>query len=170
MSVDESGISSVEADWSRERLIKCWEPAKKLLKSIRDYHTLNKYPSVIRQFMKVAVVLRYRFWSIVSASDIPINCTLGGGLILQHPVGIVIHPDAEVGVNCLILQQVTIVAGVKIGGHVDIGAGAKIVAPVTIGDHARIGANAVVINDVPAYATAVGVPAKVVKIRESHAN
>ena len=48
-----------------------------------------------------------------------------------------------------------------IGGHVDIGAGAKILGPVVIGDHARIGANAVVTSDVPSKATAVGIPARV---------
>ena len=49
-----------------------------------------------------------------------------------------------------------------IGGHVDIGAGAKILGPVTIGDHAKIGANAVVVTDVPEGATAVGIPARIV--------
>jgi serine O-acetyltransferase len=107
-------------------------------------------------------VLQHRFWSVVAAADIPINSQIQGGLLMMHPNGIVIHPDATIGPNCLILQQVTIVAGVKIGGHVDIGAGAKIVRPVTIGDHAKIGANAVVLCDVPPGATAVGVPAKII--------
>ena len=73
-----------------------------------------------------------------------------------------IHPDATIGPNCLILQQVTVVAGVKMGGHVDIGAGAKIIRAVMIGNHAKIGANAVVLNDVPEGATAVGIPAKII--------
>jgi serine O-acetyltransferase len=60
------------------------------------------------------------------------------------------------------LQQVTIVAQVKVGGHVDIGAGAKIIRPVSIGDHARIGANAVVLYDVPVGATVVGIPARII--------
>jgi len=46
-----------------------------------------------------------------------------------------------------------------IGGHVDIGAGAKILGNVRIGDHASIGANAVVLKDVPAGKTAIGIPA-----------
>jgi serine O-acetyltransferase len=75
----------------------------------------------------------------------------------------IIHPSASIGPNCLILQQVTIVADVKIGGHVDIGAGAKIIRSVSIGDHALIGANAVVICDVPPGATAVGIPAKIIE-------
>jgi len=49
-----------------------------------------------------------------------------------------------------------------LGGHVDIGTGAKVLGGVTVGDHARIGANAVVLRDVPEGATAVGVPARIV--------
>jgi serine O-acetyltransferase len=64
------------------------------------------------------------------------------------------------------LQQVTLTDGVRLGGHVDIGAGAKIVRPVSIGDHANVGANAVVLEDVPAGATAVGVPARVLSKRD----
>ncbi len=103
----------------------------------------------------------------MTGADIPLNCKLGGGLLLPHPNGIVIHPDAEIGPNCLLFQQVTIGAndrGVpRIGGHVDIGAGAKVLGPVTIGNHARIGANAVVMINVPNGATAAGVPARVVR-------
>lgn len=86
---------------------------------------------------------------------------------MPHPNGIVIHPDAVIGPNCLIFQQVTIglrdgPGAPRIGGHVDVGAGAKILGPVTIGNHAKIGANAVVLSDVPEGATAVGIPAKVI--------
>ena len=49
-----------------------------------------------------------------------------------------------------------------LGGHIDIGTGAKVLGGVTVGDHARIGANAVVLRDVPEGATAVGVPAHIV--------
>jgi len=116
--------------------------------------------------MKIAS-LRHRFWSVVTGADIPVNCRLGGGLLIPHPNGIVIHPDAEIGPNCLIFQQVTIGdagGGVpRLGGHVDVGAGAKIIGEIVIGDHARIGANAVVITDVPAGATVVGIPARIAK-------
>lgn len=102
----------------------------------------------------------------MSGADIPLNSKIGGGLMIPHPNGIVIHPDAEIGPNCLIFQQVTIGAGLKPGlpvidGHVDIGAGAKIIGSLHIGAHARIGANAVVIDDVPSNDTAVGIPARV---------
>lgn len=85
---------------------------------------------------------------------------------MPHPNGIVIHPQCTIGPNCLIFQQVTLGAartGVpRIGGHVDIGAGAKVIGGVQVGDHAVIGANAVVVRDIPQGATAVGIPARVV--------
>jgi len=154
-------ISATEPDWSRESLEQWWDPGKQLLKSIRGYQTWQQrgwWGQILRRYY----VLCHRFWSVVAGADIPLNCQLGGGLLLVHPNGIVIHPGAKIGPNCLILQQVTITEGVTLGGHVDISAGAKIIRPVTIGDHARVGANAVVLDDIPPGATAVGVPARVV--------
>jgi serine O-acetyltransferase len=71
----------------------------------------------------------------------------------------------EIGPNCLLFQQVTITANVILGAHVDVGAGAKIIGPLQIGNHANIGANAVVLHDVHAEATVVGVPGRVVEIK-----
>ena len=109
--------------------------------------------------MRKAAALRHRFWSVVTGTDIPLGCKIGGGLVLPHPNGVVIHPDAEIGPNCLLFQQVTIGAargGVPtIGGHVDMGAGAKVLGPIRVGDHARIGANTLVIDDVPPGARVV---------------
>jgi len=64
--------------------------------------------------------------------------------------------------NVQFISARLLTANVKIGGHVDIGAGAKILNGVTIGNHAKIGANAVVLYDVPESATAVGVPARII--------
>ena len=112
------------------------------------------------------MVAKHAFWSVITGAEIPLNVQIGGGLMLPHPNGIIIHPDAEIGVNCLIFQQVTIGSNGKgvprIGGHVDIGAGAKILGPVTIGNHVVIGANAVVVSDVPEGVTVAGVPAQIV--------
>jgi serine O-acetyltransferase len=154
-------ISSVDPDWSREKRSRWWSPPEQLLRSIRSYQSWQQKGGILGFILTRVNVIQHRFWSVVTGADIPLNAQIGGGLLLIHPNGIVINPEATIGVNCLILQQVTIVGGVKIGGHVDIGAGAKIIRPVTIGDHAQIGANAVVLSNVPPGAIAVGIPAKI---------
>ncbi|WP_449258690.1 serine O-acetyltransferase [Chlorobium limicola] len=166
-------ISATEPDWKRETIIRgSYEPAKHLLRAIRNYQRATKRGG-ISSLIKPVHVLRHRFWSAVCGADIPINSQIGGGLLMPHPNGIVLHPQAEIGPNCLIFQQVTIGTGgpkpgtPRIGGHVDIGAGAKILGGVTIGAHARIGANAVVIGDIPENATAAGIPAKIVSKQPS---
>ena len=87
--------------------------------------------------------------------------------MLPHPNGIVIHPRAEIGPNCLLFHQVTIGQGEggvpTLEGHVDVGAGAKVLGGLRIGKHAKIGANAVLLQDVPPGATAVGIPARVIQ-------
>ena len=155
-------ISSVEADWSRENFSQWWSPGPQVLRSIRRYQHWAGLPGFFPDLIKKYWVLCHRFWSVVAGCDIPLNCRIGGGLRLTHPNGIVVHPNSNIGVNCLILQQVTISEGVELGGHVDIGAGAKLIKSVKIGNHAKIGANAVVLTDIPAGAVAVGVPARVI--------
>ncbi len=164
-------VSATAPDWSREAQDgRRWVPSLALLASIRDYQCYAASRNPLRSvLLRRVAVLRHRFWSVATGADIPLNCHLEGGLLLPHPNGVVIHPDARIGPNCLIFQQVTIGArngGVPtIGGHVDIGAGAKVLGAVYIGDHARIGANAVVLCDVPADSTAAGVPAVVLASR-----
>ena len=153
-------ISADVPDWNREMPRRFWDPGRKLLLAIRRYQYWRGRSGMVPAFFRKWPVLRYRFWTVVTGADIPLNCRIGGGLMIPHPNGIVIHPEARIGVNCLIFQQVTICNGVEIAGHVDIGAGAKINGDVRIGPHARIGFNAVVLSDVPSGATAVGVPAR----------
>ena len=146
-------------DWSREKPARLWDPGRRLLASLRGYQRSKWW--LVRAWW----VMQHRFWSLVTQCDIPINARIGGGLLLPHPQGIVIHSDAVIGPNCMILQQVTI--GVtrhsgapRLGGAVDIGAGAKVLGDVQLGDHAQVGANAVVIRDVPPGMVARGVPAR----------
>lgn len=147
-------------DWSRETPTRWWDPSRRLLRSIRRYQAAG---ALGRRWW----ALQHRFWSVVTGADIPLAARIGGGLILPHPNGIVIHPEAQIGPNCLIFQQVTIglvratPVAPRIGAGVDIGAGAKVLGPVVVGDGAQIGANAVVVRDIPPGATAVGVPARV---------
>jgi len=162
-------ISATEPDWSREAVQRGqYEPWKRLLRTIRRYQSAT---GPLARILRPVTVLKHRFWSVVCGADVPINASIGGGLIMLHPQGIVIHPQAEIGPNCLIFQQVTLGMGPipglpKIGGHVDIGAGAKILGGVHIGNHTKIGANAVVISDVPEQATAVGIPARIIQPKQ----
>lgn len=98
---------------------------------------------------------------------------IGNGFVIDHGMGVVIGETAEIGNNVLIYQGVTLGGTGKetgkrhptIGNNVVIGCGAKILGPVKIGDNAKIAANAVVLSDVPADSTAVGAPAKIVRLR-----
>ena len=160
-------VSAELPDWQRERPRQFWDPGRKLLLALRRYQYWSGRDGPIAVCIRKCLVARHWFWSAASGADIPLTCKIGGGLLLIHPNGIVIHPDARIGVNCLIFQQVTIGVVSKpgapeIAGHVDIGAGAKILGPIKIGAHAKIGANAVVLSDVPSYATAVGIPAQII--------
>ncbi len=162
-----SVVSAKEPDWSREqKAFFMWDPSRSLLASIRSYQKYCKRNSIWFYFLKKTAIIRYRFWSVVTGAEIAINTQIGGGLQIPHPNGIVIHSKAIIGPNCLIFQQVTIgTANGKgppvLGGHVDIGAGAKILGDIELGDHVRIGANAVVLKDVPAGKTALGIPARI---------
>ena len=168
---DGTGVSARAPDWSRERC-GCfeWKPGAQLVRSIRRYQRIRGWPLPFRLVGQPLAVLAYRFWSAVAGADVPLNAELGGGLVLLHPNGIVIHARARLGPNCLLFQQVTIgtdrQGGVPVlGGHVDVGAGAKLIGAIRIGDHALIGANAVVLRDVPEGCVAVGVPARILAKR-----
>lgn len=90
-------ISAEVPDWSRERPRQFWDPGRKLLLTVRRYQLCCKF-----------IVLLHRFWSVVTGAEIPLTCQIGGGLLVPHPNGIVIHPDVRIGVNCLIFHQVTL--------------------------------------------------------------
>ena len=103
---------------------------------------------------------------------------IGRRLVIDHGMGIVIGETAEVGNDCLIYHGVTLGGTGKdqgkrhptIGNNVLISTGAKVLGPFKVGDNARIAANAVVLSEVPENATAVGIPAQIVKIagRSTH--
>lgn len=156
-------ISADVPDWTRERPRQFWDPGRKLLLTVRRYQFWRAHGGLFGTLCCKIIALRHRFWSVVTGAEIPLTCQIGGGLLIPHPNGIVIHPDVIIGVNCLIFHQVTLGSrgrgGVpEIAGHVDIGAGAKVLGPVKIGARARIGANAVVIADIEPCGVATGYP------------
>ena len=97
---------------------------------------------------------------------------IGKRLVIDHGMGIVIGETAEIGDDCLIYHGVTLGGTGKevgkrhptIGDNVLIGAGAKVLGPFSVGSNSRIAANSVVLSEIPADSTAVGVPARVIKI------
>jgi len=100
------------------------------------------------------------------------GATIGKGLFIDHGMGVVIGETTIIGDNCTIYQNVTLGGTGKdtgkrhptLGNNVLVGSGAKVLGPFKVGDNARIAAGAVVLSEVPANATAVGVPARVVKV------
>tara|TARA_R110002049_G_scaffold72490_2_gene187099 strand:- start:111928 stop:112476 length:549 start_codon:yes stop_codon:yes gene_type:complete len=158
----EQPVDWQEPDWRREQPRRFWDPSRKLLRSLRDYQRLQG-TGWVRRIRRSACVIRHHFWSVVTGAEIPLNCQIEGGLLLPHPNGVVCHPEAKIGPNCLLFQQVTLTEGVILGAHVDVGAGAKVLGPLELADHVRIGANSVVLQSVPAGCTAVGVPAEIVR-------
>lgn len=153
-------VSASNPDWSREEIRRFWDPGQKLLRSIRRYQSARARGGMRGKLACKRWALSHLFWSTITQCEIHLNTQIGGGLRLTHPTGVIIHPDARIGVNCMIFHQVTLAGAVTLGGHVDIGAGAKLLGPLTVGDHARIGANAVVTGDVAEGQTVVGIPAR----------
>lgn len=159
LAMNEYGVSNSVPDWSREAVTAFWQPGQKLIRAVRRYQAAQARGSKFSAKYWASV---HRFWSVMTQSEIHLNCEIGGGLRLPHPTGIIVHPDAKIGVNCMLFHQVTLAGAVVVGGHVDIGAGAKVIGPLTIGDDVRVGANAVVTEDVASGKTVAGIPAVVI--------
>lgn len=125
---------------------------------------------VLKIVFRLLAFFIYKFNELFGCAIKP-GCNIGAGLYIGHIGVIRLHPDVKAGRNLSIGQLVTIGTrglgskGVpEIGDNVYIGVGAKVLGNIKIGNNVKIGANAVVINDVPDNATAVGIPARVVKI------
>ena len=100
------------------------------------------------------------------------GAVIGKGLFIDHGMGVVIGETTEIGDYCTLYQNVTLGGTGKdhgkrhptLGNNVLVGSGAKVLGPFRVGDNARVAAGAVVLSEVPDNATAVGVPARIVRI------
>jgi len=113
----------------------------------------------------------------VTGIEIHPGARVGRRVFIDHGMGVVIGETAEIGDDC------TLYHGVTLGGTswqkgkrhptleagVIVGAGAQILGPITLGAGAKVGSNAVVVRDVPAGATAVGIPARILDIAQEKA-
>ena len=123
----------------------------------REWHWLGRLISHISRFL--------------TGIEIHPGAVIGRRVFIDHGMGVVIGETAEIGDDCTIYQAVTLggtslYRGTKrhptLGRGVVVGAGAKVLGGFTVGDGAKIGSNAVVVKPVPAGATAVGNPARVI--------
>ncbi len=125
----------------------------------------------LRKFYLIARLIS-QFSRFLTGIEIHPGAKIGKGLLIDHGSGVVIGETAEIGDNCLIYQGVTLGGTGKehgkrhptLGNNVMVGSGARVLGPFKVGDNAKIAANAVVLEEVPENSTAVGVPARIVRI------
>ena len=138
-------------------------------KAVRKYRRANWF---YRHHMKF--IARYLSQRARHRTGVEIHpgATIGKGLVIDHGMGVVIGETTVIGDNCILYQNVTLGGTGKetgkrhptLGNNVMVGSGAKVLGPFKVGDNSRIAAGAVVLTEIPPNCTAVGVPARVVRI------
>lgn len=131
-------------------------------------------PKVLRAPFSVLYRMLYRHVRNVYGIDLPYTVRLGRRVVIEHQGAIVIHGNSEIGDDSIVRQGVTLgnryleqpLDAPILGNRVNVGAGAKILGKVVVGNDASIGANAVVLQDIPAKKTAVGIPARILGSKE----
>lgn len=135
------------------------------------YHRLAHFLYRHRLFFLARLVSQWsRCWTGI---EIHPGAQIGRRLVIDHGMGIVIGETAVIGDDCLLYQGVTLGGTGKdqgkrhptLGNNVLVGSGARVLGPFTVGDNARIAAGAVVLREVPPGCTAVGVPARIVRVQ-----
>lgn len=123
---------------------------------VHDFKLMGRFLSHVGRFL--------------TGIEIHPGATIGRGFFIDHGMGVVIGETAEIGDNCTLYHGVTL-GGTSwakekrhptLGNNVIVGSGAKILGPFKVGDDSKIGSNSVVVKEVPANATVVGIPGRVV--------
>ena len=138
-------------------------------KAVRSYRIAHWFFEHHHKFIARYISQRARHKTGI---EIHPGARIGRGLFIDHGMGVVIGETSEIGDWCTLYQGVTLGGTGKdhgkrhptLGNNVLVGAGAKILGPFHVGDNARVAAGAVVLEEVPANATAVGVPARIVRL------
>ena len=138
-------------------------------KAVRKYRRAHWFQQHHMKFIARWLSQRARHKTGV---EIHPGATIGKGLVIDHGMGVVIGETTVIGDNCLIYQNVTLGGTGKeqgkrhptLGDNVMVGSGAKVLGPFKVGDNSRIAAGAVVLSEIPPNSTAVGVPARVVRV------
>lgn len=137
----------------------------------RQFHRLTH--TLYRWHIPVLPRLLSHFVRFITGIEIHPGARIGQGFFIDHGMGVVIGETAEIGDNVTLYQGVTLggtsLQRVKrhptLGNNVVVGVGSQLIGDITIGDNTKIGAGSVVITSAPANATVVGVPGRVVSIR-----
>ena len=137
-----------------------------------SWHRLAR--GLYKLHLKLPARMVSQFARFLTGIEIHPAAEIAAGVFIDHGTGVVIGETAKVGAGTVLYHGATLGGTGKergkrhptVGENCVISAGAKVLGNITVGDYAKIGANAVVLTDIPPYATAVGIPAKVVKINK----
>jgi serine O-acetyltransferase len=152
-----------ERDWTR--------PGFRAIAIYRFGNYRMHWPRYWRAPLSVGYRMLYRYARNHYGIELPYSAKIGRRVVIEHQGGIVVHGNTVVGDECVLRQGVTLgnrhlnapFDAPVLGRRVNVGAGAQVLGKVHIGDGANLGANAVVLRDVPAGETAVGIPARILK-------
>jgi serine O-acetyltransferase len=137
----------------------------------RQYHRLAH--TLFRWHIPLLPRLISHISRFLTGIEIHPGAKIGDGFFVDHGMGVVIGETSEIGDNVTLYQGVTL-GGTShqrkkrhptLGNNVVVGVGAQLIGDITIGDNTKVGAGSVVIDSVPANATVVGVPGRVVAVR-----
>ena len=163
-------LNDLQAPLERDPAARGWLD---IVLSYPGFHAITLY-RINHRLHRAGVPILPRWLSHVArfltGIEIHPGATIGQGVFIDHGMGVVIGETAEIGDGCTIYQGVTLggtsLARKKrhptLGTNVIVGANASVLGAIFVGDNARVGSGSVVVRDVPANATVVGIPAHVV--------